>query len=468
MSISRTVTEQDITKIVEKVSKADRKNFTHFKRAKLITNMGYIGFCLGQFLAGIYDLYATLMDQAAEGVDLLPGWYASIGQTITEFVPVFPSGDIRAWLLMAVMALVCGFAGAFLGKLISVFVSTRNRYVIPEGTSPQQRAEMLQRYINGYRSIHVGRFGFDDFYPKARNIMFILYSIFPCLCLIAGEAIGGISLLSKDFYAGVDGIVGTVIITALPVVLLRGLSAIINSIFYIRFSKCDFSHEESQLQDYIAQCEREEQEEKEKIAKKKREEQLKQAEIIYQQAIADDPMNEAELKKAADMGHPEACLRYGLVLLSNLDTSAQTNSEIRKINETAAKYFETPAKQGNKEAEFYWLISRCQYESGDEDHWEEILYGLRLLKQNGHVPSHMQGVCDMAIENAVECINDLESRTYSSYSTSSYTPSHSSYSHDKGLNTYMTDIRNGQTIYYQNGKYVNESGQQVPTQYIDD
>lgn len=41
-------------------------------------------------------------------------------------------------------------------------------------------------------------------------------------------------------------------------------------------------------------------------------------------------------------------------------------------------------------------------------------------------------------------------------------------SEDKGLNTYYTDIRNGQSVYYKNGEYVNEDGTPVPTQWIDD
>lgn len=37
---------------------------------------------------------------------------------------------------------------------------------------------------------------------------------------------------------------------------------------------------------------------------------------------------------------------------------------------------------------------------------------------------------------------------------------------DKGLNTYMTDSRNGDTIYFKNGQYVNEQGERVPIQWI--
>lgn len=47
-------------------------------------------------------------------------------------------------------------------------------------------------------------------------------------------------------------------------------------------------------------------------------------------------------------------------------------------------------------------------------------------------------------------------------------PSYSSYSPDKGLNTYMSDSRNGQTIYFKDGQYVNEDGERVPLQYIDE
>lgn len=57
---------------------------------------------------------------------------------------------------------------------------------------------------------------------------------------------------------------------------------------------------------------------------------------------------------------------------------------------------------------------------------------------------------------------EMESRTHISV------PSYSAYSADKGLNTYMTDTRNGQTIYHKDGQYVNESGERVPYQHIDD
>ena len=57
---------------------------------------------------------------------------------------------------------------------------------------------------------------------------------------------------------------------------------------------------------------------------------------------------------------------------------------------------------------------------------------------------------------------EMESRTHISVS------SYSAYSADKGLNTYMTDSRNGQTVYYKDGQYLNEDGLRVPLQYIED
>ncbi|MBQ7328692.1 MAG: hypothetical protein IJX01_02145 [Oscillospiraceae bacterium] len=61
-------------------------------------------------------------------------------------------------------------------------------------------------------------------------------------------------------------------------------------------------------------------------------------------------------------------------------------------------------------------------------------------------------------------------RAYEENLRSSHTPipSYSSYSSEKGLNTYMTDRRTGQSIYYKDGLYLNEDGDRVPLQYIEE
>lgn len=466
MSILQTVTEQDLSKIREKVYKADRKQRTHHIRAKLIATFGHIGFCLGLFLTGFYVFYLGMVD-STHGE--FAQWYDAVGQGIRSIMPEAWQNSGPEFVILAALPMIGSIGLAIVGKMISLFIFAKEadgqigcQRDVDEARSMIESIESYQKYFK--------EVDWPDFYPSSGHKI-NLYNFIPWLSLLGALTIGVLSFDSNN--PNVYFVFVIPVYFAIPIVLCWRLSAWINYIFYRSSSGKDMSVEKKQLEAFIAQCEREEQEEKKRIAKKKREEQLKQAEIIYQQAIANDPMNEAKLKKAADMGHPEACLRYGLVLLSNLDTSAQTNSEIRKINETAAKYFKTPAKQGNKEAEFYWLISRCQYESGNMDDWQDILSNLRRMKAGGHVPSHMQGVCDMAIENAVQCLNDLESRTYSSYSTSSYTPSsytpsHSSYSHDKGLNTYMTERGTGQSVYYKDGQYVNENGVPVPINRIED
>lgn len=50
----------------------------------------------------------------------------------------------------------------------------------------------------------------------------------------------------------------------------------------------------------------------------------------------------------------------------------------------------------------------------------------------------------------------------------SYSPTYGdrSWSAEKGLNTYYTDGRNGQTVYYKDGEYVNDDGERVPIQWM--
>lgn len=134
---------------------------------------------------------------------------------------------------------------------------------------------------------------------------------------------------------------------------------------------------------------------------------IKEAETLYQQAIAEENVDKELLKKAADMGNPSACLHYGKILLERNATEILTRTEIEELFQVAATYFSVPAKAGIVEGEFYWLTSRTQYESNDEDGWKAILRRLRQIKANGQVPEHMESVCDIAIQSAVDCINNI-------------------------------------------------------------
>lgn len=462
---SQKITEQDLSKIRERINLAGKKRIQKRKRAGVTATFGHIGFCLGLFPAGIYCLCMLVNSQVEKGVVILSEWYASIGQTIRGIVPEFIADNILEFLFMAAIPLTCSFVFALLGKIFGLFASGNYYSLSSRNAPPRKQAEKMlediERMPSGYSS-------YDDYYPSSDH-MINLYNFFPWLFFAAGLGIGVLSLTSTDPYMDYGPIALIVLLFLGPIALLWRFSAIINSVFYRGSSGVYTSTEKKQLEDFIAQCDKEEQEKKEQLQRKQRAERLKKAEELYQRAIAGEGIDLRLLRRSADMEDPNACLRYGMELLSGLDPSLQTRSEMEKRNQKAASYFKIPAEQGNKEAEFYWLVCRCQYESGDIDHWEEILHKLRQLKANGHVPSNMRAVCDNAIEGVVGCINDLESRSYTpTYSTSSYTPSYSSYSQDKGLNTYMTDRRNGQTVYYKDGQYVNEDGDRVPLPYIEE
>lgn len=463
---SQKITEQDLFRIQEKISLVRKKIEKKDKRAKLIAIFGHIGFCIGLFLAGTYIFFVMMGDEIEAGEVAFPKWYAAIGQTVKGIMPESMTDSILDILFMVALALICSFAFALLGKIISVFVSGSACYLSSRNAPPKNQAEKMLEDIGRLSSYSIS---YDDYYPSSDH-MINRYNFIPWLSFIASFVIGIVLLTTvhnKEDYVG--NVVVIPVLFTWPFALLWRLSAIIDSVFYHGSSGYYLSTEKKQLEDFIAQCDKEEQEKKERIKKQQHAERLKKAEELYQRAIAGEEVDLRLLRRSADMEDPNACLRYGMELLSGLDPSLQTKSEIEKRNQKAASYFKIPANQGNREAEFYWLICRCQYESGDIDHWEDILHKLRQLKANGHVPSHMQGVCDIAIENAVQCINSLESRSYSSnYSTSSYVPSYSSYSQDKGLNTYMTDRRNGQTVYYKDGQYVNEDGDRVPLPYIEE
>jgi len=202
------------------------------------------------------------------------------------------------------------------------------------------------------------------------------------------------------------------------------------------------------------------------------------AKKLYDQAMAADPIDEAKMEEAAKLEYVPACLYLGKKYFSDLDSNLLTAGEKKYSAKEASKYLEIAAAE-DMEAEFLWYSTQVIYDYNTLENWNRILGRLRKIKSSGKLPAHYANAMDLCIQSVVETIDrtkeeerhkQLYSRqpSHTSYPSPSTFPSDSSWSPDKGLNTYYTDSRNGQIVYYKDGQYVNEDGERVPLQYMDD
>lgn len=289
MSILQTVTEQDLSKIREKVYKADRKRRTHHKRAKLIATFGHIGFCLGLLLAGTYIFFMMIGSKVEDGVVSFPQWYDSIGQTIRGFVPAFAADTILEFVFVAVIALICSFVFALLAKLIGLFIRTKlsGKWVdVQSDVEDAKRLRSAIQYNQKYFKVK-----WDEYYPNSDH-MINLYNFIPWLSFIASFVIGFVVFTTteskEDFLAMVMVIP---LLFLCPIALLWRLSAIIDSLLYCGDSKNGFYIELSQLNKFLAPYDEEE--------KKRIEEEKKRKEAEEREKAAEKAARTAANRRAA-------------------------------------------------------------------------------------------------------------------------------------------------------------------------
>jgi len=155
----------------------------------------------------------------------------------------------------------------------------------------------------------------------------------------------------------------------------------------------------------MAEQERLQAEQARQLAQERRE----KADVLYQQAIAGEPYDEALMEEAADLGSPEACLYLGKQLVEQWSSGLLTRSEKDSVIRDAAEYLEVPA-QTDTEARFLWLMARTQYESNTQSQWEEMLQAVRKIKASGQLPENYAETCDTLLKTLVEVIDNVSEK----------------------------------------------------------
>lgn len=174
---------------------------------------------------------------------------------------------------------------------------------------------------------------------------------------------------------------------------------------------------EDALNQYVNDCEKQERLEARMEEERKRAEIRQRGDELYRQAIAEQPVDEGLIGKAADMGSCLACLhmcRQALTAcFSGELLNSYTDSEIDAIAEKTMKFCEIASQEESSpqikaEATFGYLTFQYLYGQFDADKSKKILTKLWDVRQSGFLPERWQEHCSELIHTIATKINDYQ------------------------------------------------------------
>ncbi len=149
--------------------------------------------------------------------------------------------------------------------------------------------------------------------------------------------------------------------------------------------------EKARLEAEEKKKQRKEREEKER----KRQELLKQAESIYNKAMAGEEPDENLLEEAAKLGNPNACRYFGERYVLMWSTDEASPNEKTRILRKAERYLSVFAGGGDTIGEFLWILCDSLLNSHNYESWRKILSSLRRIEESGELPEQYEPIMDM-------------------------------------------------------------------------
>lgn len=396
------------------------------RRHHLCAKMGHIAFHIG--LAFLGALFSYVLANTAEPMRLKP-WYHNLTETINQFVVSISKGQDYIMLLLclglAVVALLLfPFIVTLIAKIFSFGISGSSYLSRPNGVkSAKEEAKKLLEEVERIKK-YDSYDSWDDYYPMNEVgdlIKVNTYNAIPALtfalsswfCFLAGIK------TSAGQYAG--GLLLALLVSfalLLVIVPLWKLSSIINATLYRGCSSADCYSIKTRLNDFIAECEKEEKARKERLAREREAEEAKRqaekqnkAAELYAQATQGEEIDMELMKQAADLGNPSACKEYGKMLFMETNSDLFTKSEKEDKCELAASYLEVAATQ-DVEAEFLWLSCRIQYEINDIHEWMEMLKRVRAIKASGELHASFGDSINSMIQLLVQTIDRIAEKQH--------------------------------------------------------
>jgi len=467
-------------KAVEKeVIKRDRAQ----KTAYFIAIPGMVTMAVTLFLISACLSYLMFKSE-----NLILSDFALLGQKIYSLIS-FDLPQLAIYFILLLSTIVLPFAASLIARIFAGAIRGSYRY-------GEQSADILGalKMKNILENLKGKVYDVEYVWAiKTPVWMYLLYSLILVAPFVISLIYGYNSHPNHDYSPGLLYIVlpflGIIValLGCFLIIVLFSIQGVLSRMLQAS-AWCDYDKTCDEINYYINKTKAAEQAEAERIQKEKvlKEQQellqhnLLKGQKLYEEAIASNPADEELLNKAAKLGHPAACCYVGKKILSEWTSNMYTIKEKEQMAKDAAKCFDVARQiavlskmEFQTECTFLWLFSRLQYETASESDLKDIVNMLRSIRHSGKLPEEYHEMLTIAIQTAVNNINELEEPVTTSHTSVSSSANTSLYkgtsgNSSPGLNTHMTIRGTNKPVYYNNGRYVDESGNTVPITEIDD
>ncbi|MBQ9860590.1 MAG: hypothetical protein IJO76_07975 [Clostridia bacterium] len=318
---------------------------------------------------------------------------------------LFPS-DWHYLLRMAValfVPIVVAFVAALLLRLICLAIPAK--YTLPEGVRELRGVEAGEAMYFHTKGRYIPKYG-DDFTHWTHTLIFLLCFILP----IAVQA--QLGQMRPENVAWLVMTVLVLFIGFLPMLLLRKISLALTCTLLCKHGKCYTVSERAE--EYVDFCVKEAEdarEQQQKAAKQREADRLKKdGALLYENAVSGEEVNQRLMRQAAELGHPKACFYVGKQQYEQTGRETLTKTEREEAMERICCFFDDAYNGGEKQALFYSILCRVEYEENTQADWQKMLDTLRRMKADEAVPEGMEPACDEAIGYIVECIDRMEAK----------------------------------------------------------